>query len=82
MSLIHINHKITGEMLLLRTLLFIPNLHAPFLTIVFPFQTPSSEEKPKLNRGTPSFRNYLQRAGPQALGSKEIPEVSSTILKA
>ena len=33
-----------------------------------------SERTPQLRRGG-SYRSYLARAGPQALGSKEIPEV-------
>ena len=35
----------------------------------------SQKDKSSSGSNHPSFRSYLNRAGPQALGSKEIPEV-------
>ena len=34
---------------------------------------------PQLKRGGSNYRGYLARAGPQALGSKKIPEVSISL---
>ena len=48
---------------------------------IFIFSLSGSPEKPKTPRGTPgSYRSYLQRAPPQALGSKEVPEVGTNTL--
>ena len=38
-----------------------------------------SERTPQLKRGG-SYRSYLARAGPQALGSKEIPQVRTSLV--
>ena len=41
-----------------------------------PAAASDTDGTPRLKRGGSNYRGYLARAGPQALGSKEIPEVS------